>query len=46
MTQIPYQEIDDVAEDDEATTLESVARQDLKITVNGKKVVEQQVMNP
>ena len=26
VTQIPYQQIDDVAEDDEASTLESVAR--------------------
>lgn len=46
VTQIPYQQIDDVDAECETTSLEQDARKDIQVTVNGKKVVEQQELNP
>ena len=38
--------IDDIQDESEASTLESENKGSYTVTVNGKKVTEQQIMNP
>ena len=40
VTKIPYQQIDDVEDDDEATAIEATAKQDIRVTADGKKILE------
>ena len=40
VTKIPYQQIDDVDEDDEATAIMATNKQDIRVTADGKKILE------